>query len=234
MKGIQGLVIAIVLGIIGAIFNWVYLSKGRDFEQDSFIGVPKGTNIDRGIPIQEEHLEEVKIPKPHVGNLKVYAYPWEDHATIIGRPTARKYEGGEILLREDFRTAPDQLPLKDNDAAVWIPIDTRTAITSQILPGSTRVSFSLPSPGSGNPLAPGSENWEWLGPFEVLSVGNRFGSTEAMNASKTSPQHAHMLTLRATRKNGKPDVKVTRLINHLRQTDYKPLRLQIHAPVSNP
>jgi len=233
MKGIQGLVIAIVLGVIGAIFNLVYLNKGRDFAHVSFIGVRSGTNIDRGIPVQEEHLAEVKIPRPHVGNLNVYAYPWNDQATIIGRPTARKYEGGEILLRQDFRTAPDQLPLRDNDAAVWVPIDTRTAITSQILPGSTRVSFSLPRSGSGNPSLSG-ENWEWLGPFEVLSVGNRFGSTEAMSASKTAPQHAHMLTLPATTRNGKPDVRITRLHDHLMQNDFKPLRLKIHAPSSNP
>lgn len=231
MKGIQGLIIAVVLGVVGATFNLVYLNKGRDFAHDSFIGIKKGETIERGKPIRKDYLSEIKIPRPHVGNLKIYAFPWQDRNTIVGRVAIRKYEAGELLLREDFRTAPDQLPLKENDTAVWVPINTRTAITSQIIPGVTRVSFHVPRLGATTGGAANRfGNWEWLGPFEVLSVGNRMGSTEVMSGSSKRPGNEHMLTLRSTLRNGKPDQKISRLIGHLAQTDYKPLRLQVHAP----
>jgi hypothetical protein len=232
MKGIHGLIIAIVLGVIGAAFNLVYLNKGRDFAHSSFIGVRSKATIARGQPIKTEYLAEVKIPRPHVGNLKVYAYPWKDRETIIGRVAIRKYEAGELLLREDFRTAPDKLPLKENDSAIWVPIDTRTTITSQITPGITRVSFYVPRSAQPNAPARVGASWEWLGPFDVLSVGNRFDSPEVMSASKTAPRHEHMLTLRANAKNGKPDRRIAQLLEYLVQTDYQPLRLQVHAPVA--
>lgn len=228
MKGIQGLVIAIVLGIVGAAFNWVYLNnKSKEFEVESFIGVKKGLKIALGDPIKKAYLEKIDIPKANSRNLRVYAYPYDNLESLLGQKSIRKYGGGELLLRQDFQTSPYRLNLENKQQAIWVPIDTRTTITSHITPGITQVYFFVP--GANNQKNPSqfSGDADWLGPFEVLSVGNRFGSVEAMRASKTTPKNEHMLTLRATDTNGKPNVKASRLVKHLTNTDYQPLRLKV-------
>ncbi len=228
MKGIHGLVIAIVLGIVGAAFNWVYLNnKSKEFEIESFIGVKKGQTIALGAPIKKAYLEKIDIPKSNARNLKVYAYPHENLDSLIGQKSIRKYGGGELLLRQDFQTHPNRLNLENKQQAFWVPIDTRTTITSHITPGITQVYFFVPGANNQKHASPSSEDRDWLGPFEVLSVGNRFGSIEAMKASKTTPRNEHMLTLRATDKNGKPNIKASRLVKHLTNTDYQPLRLKV-------
>ncbi|MDA1018281.1 MAG: hypothetical protein O3A00_27980, partial [Planctomycetota bacterium] len=120
---------------------------------------------------------------------------------------------------------------EDNETAIWAPIDTRITITSQIIPRVTPVSLYLPV--SRNPAAIKSttEDWEWLGPFEVLSVGNRLGSLEVMQADNISARQNNILTLRATSKTGQPDANVVALQNYLVQTSYAPLRVKLHAPV---
>ena len=52
MKGIQGLVIAVLLGTIGAVFNLVYLNKNRNVDPLYFIGIKSNTRVERGEPIK--------------------------------------------------------------------------------------------------------------------------------------------------------------------------------------
>ncbi|MEC7500629.1 MAG: hypothetical protein VX970_02780, partial [Planctomycetota bacterium] len=85
MKGIQGLIIAIVLGLIGFAFNMYYLGSSRDFEHDSFIGVRKTASVKRGTALTRNHFERVSIPKEFVGNLNEFALPWTDLDAIVGR-----------------------------------------------------------------------------------------------------------------------------------------------------
>ena len=68
MKGIQGLIIAIVLGVIGFGFNYYYLNTSRDFEHDTFIGVKKNASLKRGTLLTKDHFERVRIPKEFVIN----------------------------------------------------------------------------------------------------------------------------------------------------------------------
>ena len=147
MKGIQGLIIAVVLGLIGFAFNMVYLNSSKDFGHKSFIGVRRSAEVNRGTALSKDHLEEIKIPREFVGNLQEYALPWDDLDAIVGRQSIRNYDIGGLLLRNDFRTARNELQLLGKETAVSVPIDTRTTITSQIIPGDTRVSFYLPSGG---------------------------------------------------------------------------------------
>ena len=228
MKGIQGLIIAIVLGLIGFAFNMYYLSSSRDFEHDSFIGVRKTASVNRGTPLTRNHFERVSIPKEFVGNLNEFALPWTDLDAVVGRKSIRNYERGGLLLRNDFRTAPDELQLVDGETAISVPIDTRTTITSQIVPGDTRVSFYVAPAGKPSGM---TEN-NWIGPFDVMAVGQRMGSTDVFDSRGRRGGSENMLTLKATDAKGKPNNQMTILLNHLAGTNFKPLRLKIHAPSS--
>jgi hypothetical protein len=228
MKGIQGLIIAIVLGVVGFGFNMYYLNTSRNFEHDAFIGVNKNASVKRGTPLAKSHLEMITIPKEFVGNLKEYALPWTDLDAIMGRTSIRDYQRGDLLLRNDFRTAPDELRLVGGETAISVPIDTRTTITSQIIPGDTRVSFYLAEVAN----KPGTVDPGWLGPFDVLAVGNRMGSTDVDNGRRNRGGSENMLTLKATNAKGKQNNQMSVLLNHLAGSNFKPLRLKIHAPAS--
>ena len=228
MKGIQGLLIAVVLGLVGFGFNMVYLNSSRDFDHASFIGVRRSASVKRGTPLTKSHLEKITIPKEFVGNLNEYALPWNDLDAIVGRKSIRNYDVGGLLLRNDFRTAPDQLQLLGGETAISIPIDTRTTITSQIIPGDTRVSFYLP-PGANKSATSGRD---WIGPFDVLAVGHRMGSTDVIDGRRNRGSSENMLTLKATNEEGKQNARMTTLLNHLAGSNFKPLRLKIHAPAS--
>jgi len=232
MKGMQGLIIAIVLGLIGFGFNMYYLNKSRDFDSKEFIGIHRKADVKRGTPLAKSHLKKITIPKEHVGNLHEYALPWSDVDAIVGRKSIRNYEVGGLLLRNDFRTAPDEIVLVGGETAISIPIDTRTTITSQIVPGETRVSFYIPADGIGNS---GSNNPRWIGPFDVLAVGSRMGSTDVVDGTSRRSNRENMLTLKATNQEGKQSSRMTTLLGYLTASNFKPLRLKIHAgSIRNP
>ena len=228
MKGIQGLIVAVLLGLVGFAFNMYYLNSSRDFEHDIFIGVRKNASVERGTPLQRNHFEKISIPREFVGNLNEFALPWTDLDAVVGRKSIRNYERGGLLLRNDFRTAPDELQLVGGETAVSVPIDTRTTMTSQIIPGDTRVSFYVDSRG----IPSGGVDSKWIGPFDVMAVGQRMSSTDVYNSRGGRGGGENMLTLKATDIKGKSNGSMTFLLNHLAGTNFKPLRLKIHAPLA--
>jgi hypothetical protein len=240
MKGIQGLVIAVVLGILGAVVNMVYLSKGRNTEVVTFIGVKPGAKIELGKPIRADDLEPIAIPSANVGNLNKFAFVIEpgkkisDAKTILGWKAARELNGGELILRDDLRTPPPHLALKEGESVQWITINTSTAVVSQLIPGETRISFYLPKNRGHTVGQPPSETgvntWEFVGPFEFLAVGTRMGDPEVMSANRVSTKQQNVVTLLVNNEN---EDRVMDVYNYWHSTNYEPLAVKMHpAPKS--
>jgi hypothetical protein len=230
MKGIQGLIIAVFLGLIGAGVNLAYLYKGRNTEEKHFVGIKQGVKLKRGETILHEHLERVSIPKAYAGNLEDYAYPYSKVNTVAGEKSSRGYNGelGELVMQQDLRTPHTRLKLKPNERAVSVTIDTRATVASQIIPGVTPVSFSLPTTrGAGT--APMAAQWEWFGPFDVLAVGNRMGQSDVLGARKVSAKQQNVLTLRVTvDESGQYDARFLDLFKFYRESNFNPLIVMIH------
>ena len=223
MKAILGLVVAIFLGALGFVLNMVYLNDaGAMKKTESFLGVRVGAEVEVGEKFTEKMLDRVELPQDRVGNLHQFAFLYSDRGTVVGERAARRLDGGELILRSDLRTPPPEINLKDGEIAVGVPIDVRQFIPALIVPGKTPVSFMLPS--STNP-----EEWEPLGPFEVLSVGNRLGTPETMKAKRTPQTHENVLIIRVT-----PTVKAkaNKLQDHLRRTNDRPLDVVLHPRVT--
>ncbi len=236
MKGIPGLVVAIVFGVLGAVVNMVYLWKGRDIETVSFVGIKEETEVESGKIIRADHLAPVRIPRESVGNLVDYAYLYSDAGTVVGQKSSRSFEGGELVLRDDLRTPPAHLNLKANEAVVWVIVNSSTVVASQIIPEVTPVSFFLPQ-SRGATATEFSQatiaGWELVGPFEVLAVGNRLGSTDVMEASRIPPQDRNKLALRVTfDENGQMTSKMQDLVRYVQQSNFAPLNLMLHPAAS--
>jgi hypothetical protein len=252
MKGIQGLIVAVVLGVVGAAANFYYLNtEALKQEMVPFIGIKKGVIIGRGDRLSESNLVKVEIPKPLVGNLKDYACQWEEFDYVKTKQVWRTLdssntEGGLLLLRSDYREPPKELELAKGERAEGI-IAPRSFVTSLVNPGD-KVSFRvttmapIPTPAARVPAAPANSAGsvtagttelqpkpeeaessvpaaglsQVIGPFTVVSVGNRLGTVEVMKTARIAPTKEDVLMLRVSKNVPREEENFEKLLNCIR------------------
>ena len=258
MKGIQGLIVAVGLGILGAILNFAYLhNEAQKLDLVYFIAVKPDATIARGDKLVADKLVKLGVPKQSVGNLKDFAILYEDLRTVEGAPVWRTLSEGSLLLQADLVTPTKELDLGKGEKAMWIPVDTKSFEPSLVVPGDM-VSFliSLPransptravpgAPGGGaataapsadasaEPAAPPAQS-RMIGPFKVLALGNRLGSTDVMKAAKISQVHENLMTISVTLKqNGELQDDAQALWDMLGATNFRGAGVILHDRKSN-
>ena len=254
MKGIQGLILAVGLGVAGALFNWAYLAN-RTSEKENvyFVGIKNNAVLNSGDAIKVEQIEKVGLPKDAVGNLKDFAVLYDPATTaemqsVVGEKVWRVIQGGRLLMKDDLRTPPPELKLEPGEEAMFVPVDTRSIITSLIVPGDQVmfvVSKTVPgmptpaatpaSPAAGEPIPdsantaenPGaatSDSIKKIGPFKVLSIGNRLGSVDVMKAARISQlqENVMMISVKA-----KDEAKANDLQTRLEATNFRQVGVRL-------
>lgn len=220
MKGFTGLAIAAILGLAGALCNWLYLEQAANTHNAvSFIGVRNDVTLNIGDPIQENHLQQISLPQGAVGNLDKVAPLWSARHAVIGQRANRVFQGGEIILEIDLAApAQQQLArtLQPEEVAFWVPIDPRSVVSEQINPGDL-VSFEVP-PADPNGTGGNAENrpaaardGEIIGPFRVLAIGNRREPTNVQQAFRGRMGSEATLTIVASLRQGQLDPLTERL-----------------------
>jgi hypothetical protein len=257
MKGVQGLIIAIFLGLAGAIANYFYLSsEARKIEMVSFIGIKPGVIVGRGERLKADSFVPVEIPKNAVGNLRDFAFLWTEKSTVENvttwRPLADGLEG-TLVMRSDIKTPPPELDLGKDETAVWIPVDSRAFVPALLSPGDM-VSFRVPSlrwaavpTPAGKPAAAAGElkpkaeevdvsadaqpagPTETIGPFKVLSVGNRLGSAEVLRASGGRQAEENVLTIRVSKQVVGEAERAEKLLSRLQAVNFRQVGLVLHG-----
>jgi len=232
MKGIPGLILAVVLGIAGALFNWAYLaSRSSQEETVAFVGIKEGTTVNRGEALREGDIEAVRIPKRWVGNLTDFAVLDEAKGGVVGRPVWRTMTGPRLLLGEDLVTPPEELRLDDSDV-MWIPVDTRAFVPSLVMPGD-RVSFlvprsKIPTPGMPGNAAAASGLDKPIGPFTILALGNRLGSPAVMRAAKAPQLQENVLAIRVSDNIAGERERAEKLWKLLQSTNFRQVGVVLH------
>lgn len=250
MNGKIALPIAAGLALAAAVLNWVYLdTKAQQLEKIEFLCVAPGITIRPGDRFTDDNLAPLPIPKNNVTdsagkNLRQEAILYADRGTVRGMTAVRKYEAGELILRQDLRTPPASLALnKDKEVAIFIPVDTRTFIPSLVSAGD-QVSFivgGVPTPalpgdqenGDENvptpalPVPPG--NAELIGPFKVLSLGNRLGSAEVLKASGLPQMQENVMTISASVEGGQLEPRAAKLWKLLQANGFRQVGVVLHA-----
>ncbi|MFQ5793217.1 MAG: hypothetical protein ACE5JI_22325, partial [Acidobacteriota bacterium] len=237
---IQGLLVAITLGVAGGAVNWLYLtSRSREMEKVAFVGI--AVDIQRGQTLREADLVRVEIPRLAVGNLEEFAILYSARQSVVGAPVWRRLEGGSLLLREDLKTPPQALKFGENERVIWIPVDTRTFVPSLVIPGDL-VSFLVSPFRSGfptpaDPLDPDNEPpppatsgpIDIIGPFKILSLGNRLGSAEVMRAARIAQVQENVMSISVPVDAGgnlAPDAE--KLMRILNETNFRPVGVMLH------
>src|SRR5690349_14385049 len=166
-----GLVVAAVLGLLGAAVNWVYLdSKTKQLERIEFLSVAPGVTMLPGDRFSESKLAPLAIPANNVGNeLRAQGVRWSDRQTVIGMTAAYSFDGGEIILRQRLKTPPPTMELtRDDERGLPVPVDTRSFVPALVNPGDM-VSF-LVTVGGPPPAPPNAEGGDGNEPPSAQSV----------------------------------------------------------------
>jgi len=250
MKAIHGLILAIGLGIGAAILNFAYLNtKTKGTVTVEFVGVAEDTIISRGERLTQEDLVAVPIPKVSVGNLGDFAVLYKARDSVLGDRVWRTLEGGNLLLRDDTKTPPQALNPGEGYGAIGVPFDSKSFPPSLIMPGD-KVSFVFPraminTPRRAvanplNPVNPGEEPiekpepqgpTETIGPFTVLSMGNRLGTSEVMRANRVPQIMENVMTIRVKwKKDGSEmdDPKAQKLLDRIYTSGARQVGIQLH------
>jgi hypothetical protein len=252
MNGKIALPIAAGLALAGAALNWFYLqTKAQQLEKVEFLCVASGATIRPGDRFTDDQLAPLAIPKNNVGEtLAKEAILYKDRQAVIGMAAVRLHPEREIILRQDLKTPPPALGLaKENERAIWIPVDTRTFVPSLVNPGDL-VSFlvsGVPTPavprdpGEGNgdefggplppPVVPG--NAELIGPFRVLSLGNRLGTADVLKASGMPQMQENVMTVSVTVEGGQLDPKAAKLWKLLQTSGFRQAGVVLHPRPPN-
>jgi len=244
MKGMQGLIIALVMAIAGGVCNWMYLANQADrYERMAFIKVDVD-EIRIGDKFKEEHFAKVEIPRNALGNIETTAVKWSDLNTVVGKVAIRDYARDQILLHEDLRTPPT-MPLNKligkDELYFWLPIDPRSLNPQQVNPGDL-ISFrvprqGVPTPATGNldgdATKPKAELGvsaidEIIGPFRILALGNRRGSLEVAKAGGQTGGSESSIALVAEFRDGKFERKAARIIDINATTGMKGVQPLLH------
>jgi hypothetical protein len=256
MKGINGLILAIVLGIAGALFNWAYLAnRTSDKVNVYFIGIKRDVTLNSGDVIKAEQIERVGLPQDAVGNLKNFAVFFDganaEMQSVVGVKVWRVIQGPRLLLNDDLKTPPPELRLEEGEEAMFVPIDTRSIVMSLIEPGD-QVMFlvSKSAPGVPTPATPAARAApaavgdpipeaanadesssaeppppiELIGPFKVLSLGNRLGSAEVMKSARIPQVQENVMTISVK---AKDNAKALKLQSRLDATNYRQVGVRL-------
>jgi hypothetical protein len=239
MKGMPGLAIALILGVLAAGLNWFYLDrKARDFDKVNFVAIAPETLIHPGETFAASHFIAMPVPEVAARKLEAIAVLWKDLDTVVGMNAVREFSGDELLLRKDLETPPAELELAENERALWIPVDQKNFIASLVTPGDevdfllprTSVSSSAAAPTGEGALTPTAAatpagRTELIGPFKVLSIGNRLGKTNVLNAARLPQLQENIITVRIKMSGSFVDEDAQRLLNALQATNYREVGL---------
>jgi hypothetical protein len=257
MKGIYGLALAVALGIGAAALNYYYLwNKSQEYEKVNFIGVKDGATIAQGEPITEDKLINVPVPKMWAKDLEQYAVPAESRSSVIGYFPSRSLNGPTLLLSDDIH--PNSMPaqelkLADNERAWGIQVDPHQFPLSLVVPGD-EVSFLFPVSSTGAPaLAPIDDGgaaegpvplaaippdgragkksgggMTSVGPFKVLSLGNRSKSVVDMRANKIPQSQENVLTIAIKYADNQPaEEKAITLRRLWQESGFRPVGIEL-------
>ena len=240
MKGFTGLLIAAILGLAGAVCNWLYLQQASNtLDKVSFISIKPDVKLDVSEAILEEHLQKIDLPGSTAGNLTDVAPLWSARAAVIGQRANRIFLGGEIILEMDLASpAQQQLAktLQENEVAFWVPIDPRSVVAEQINPGDL-VSFEVPAPSAleNNPGGTGANKpsdgspSEVIGPFLILAIGARREPINVQQAFRGRQGTETTLTIIATLTKGQLDPLTARLSAALGARNRQGLIVLLHS-----
>ncbi len=223
MKGLTGIIVAAIFGVLGAALNWFYLAnKATQLETIAFLGVREGANLQPGTEFQSSHFVPVRIPKALARDLEDFVYLYQDLPTLEHVRATKAYAGGELLFKQDYRTPATDLELRPDEVLVTVTVANR----SPLIQPNDRISFSISQGGS-------DETQELIGPFRVAAIGNQIGNRDVMQAHRIQPVQSNQIGIVCRLENGVLEPKARTLMSRIGGQGARDVMVVWHGPDRN-
>jgi len=205
MKSWIGLGAALALGVAAGGLNWWVLHG--EAASRSFV-TARGA-IDAGRVFTEDDLTPIEL-RGDLEGLANSAVPFEERAVLLGRPAARDLREGEMVLWSDaVSSPPTELFTEDGEEALPVSLDD-VSIVPKLLKVGQEVGFliTVPQPQEArrDESAVDELSIEYVGPFRILSVGERLGP-EAPGGRSSRGTDERVITV-AIRREGRAGANV--------------------------
>jgi hypothetical protein len=214
MKATQSLIVALLLGVTAAAFNWIYLEKkASEFQVEQFLGIRDGVEVRVGETLLESHFQQVPVPKRYGEKLKKFVFLYREKGTAAGIKATRDYEGGDLVHREDYKTPATAIKLKPDERLIWVAVESRAFVPALVNPGD-EVTFVFPVPGPPGSADQQEEQTtaESLGPFKIGALGTRLGDMRVSRAYRSSRAEERQIGIVVQVEGGKLEGKALRLL----------------------
>lgn len=237
MKGAQGIMIAVAMGVVGFVCNWLYLEREASrVELVSFVGVSQPADVKRGDVIQSDDLVPISMPKSHESQLAQVAVLWDQRDLVIGQKAARDLAvsgEAELVMHRDLTTPAikdiNEL-IADNERVMWLPVDSRTFNPQHVDPGD-QVSFRIPEFGKGASRSqPTEAGGKILGPFRILALGNRKGRRDVRQAAglASGAENVIAVAVKVENPDGKLEPRAETLAGILAVNNFQGVQVLLH------
>ena len=237
MKGAQGIMIAVALGVVGFVCNWLYLEREASrVELVSFVGVSQPADVKRGDVIQSDDLVPISMPKSHESQLAQVAVLWDQRDLVIGQKAARDLAvsgEAELVMHRDLTTPAikdiNEL-IAENERVMWLPVDSRTFNPQHVDPGD-QVSFRIPEFGKGASRSqPTEAGGKILGPFRILALGNRKGRRDVRQAAglASGAENVIAVAVKVENPGGKLEPQAETLAGILAVNNFQGVQVLLH------
>ena len=237
MKGAQGIMIAVALGVVGFVCNWLYLEREASrVELVRFVGVSQPADVKRGDVIQSEDLVPISMPKSHESQLSQVAVLWDQKDLVIGQKAARDLAvsgEAELVMHRDLTTPAikdiNEL-IAENERVMWLPVDSRTFNPQHVDPGD-QVSFRIPEFGEGASRSqPTDGGGKIIGPFRILALGNRKGRRDVRQAAGLASGAENVIAVAVKIENpgGKLEPRAETLAGILAVNNFQGVQVLLH------
>lgn len=186
-----------LLGLLAGAANYLALNSQPEPVHLTCVRVTR--DIARGETIARKDLEAFPLLGPP-GSLERTALAYRDQALAFDRPANRELKLGDLVLRSDVTPVVPDPEIGPNDVILPISL-ANLSVEPRMLQVGNEIGFLVnqaaarPVPAAGAagpnpPPAPTEPVAKFLGPFRLLSVGNRIGDG-LVGAGRPTPTGAN-------------------------------------------
>jgi hypothetical protein len=196
MKSFARFLIPVGLGVFAFVLHWLAVKAqlGNDF-------VVIKTSVKADEVLAEAKLEKFRVVADDFDRLKRTLVPWEERTAIYGLPVRRALEKGDLVFWQDVQYITSDFLLGDREIPLHLSLDGVDYEPSLLRVGN-QIGLIVPIATANTNNRPGNPpaldlntRFEELGPFRILSVGQRTISAPGEDGPAQARGDAHLVTL---------------------------------------
>jgi hypothetical protein len=242
MKTWLRLVIPVGLGLAAVWLNTTVMNS--KLQPQTFIVVTD--NLEAGDSFRPSSIGPRSF-SGKVADLLESAVPWEDRAVILGREVPRPLRSGDLVLWRDATPPARELTPDEGEASLPISLGDIDIVPNLLLVGEeigfyvngSVLNSSLPinyedpekfSVGLNLPGIPSASDPHYIGPFRILSVGQRLTRT----SEESSNRDSQIITIAIPEGDASEGHENTRILLKARATNGGVMAIVLHRSKRSP